>query len=228
MRYPYRHFGSHQQPKQTLSQQRIRGLTRLQALDRKAALIVIDMQLGFDDPRWGARNNPQAEACIAQLLELWRRTGASVVHVHHHSASPNGLFRPGTPGSEPKPALRPKKGEAVYHKRVNSAFIGTTLEADLNRQGIRTLVIVGLSTNHCVSTTARMAGNLGFITYVVSDATATFDRAGADGRLRPAEEVHNAALGDLQEEFAELIDTASVMAALNQEKPGSNWVSQRG
>lgn len=76
------------------------------------------------------------------------------------------------------------------------------------------MVIVGFSTNHCISTTVRMAGNLGFETYVVSDATATFDRAGADGRLRPAEEVHNAALGDLQEEFAEVIDTTSVIRAL--------------
>jgi nicotinamidase-related amidase len=187
----------------------------LKTLDRKAALIVIDVQLGFDDPAWGARNNPQAESCIARLLSLWRKAGASVVHVHHHSMSAKGFFHPGTPGSQPKPEAMPQSGEPVYRKHVNSAFIGTTLEADLKKQGIQTLVIVGLSTNHCISTTVRMAGNLGFDTYVVADATATFDRAGADGRLRPAHEVHNAALGDLQEEFAEVIDTASVIVALN-------------
>ena len=129
---------------------------------------------------------------------------------------PKGFFQPGTPGSQPKPEAVPRTGEPVYRKHVNSAFIGTTLEADLKNQSINTLVIVGLSTNHCISTTVRMAGNLGFDTYVVADATATFDRAGADGRLRPADEVHNAALGDLQEEFAEVIDTASVVAALNR------------
>ena len=121
---------------------------------------------------------------------------------------------PETRGSEPKPRALPRENEVVYFKNVNNAFIGTTLEKDLRKRRINTLVVVGLTTNHCVSTTVRMAGNLGFITYVVADATATFDRAGADGRIRPAEAVHNAALGDLHEEFAEVIDTLTAIATL--------------
>jgi nicotinamidase-related amidase len=186
----------------------------LKPLGRKCALIVIDMQNGFDDVTWGTRNNPSAEVCVAQLLKAWREAAAPVIHVHHHSSIPAGLFRPGSRGSEPKPPAVPQDGEAVYHKRVNSAFIGTTLERDLRSQGIESLVIVGLTTNHCISTTARMAGNLGFDTYVVADATATFERLGADGRLRRADEVHNAALGDLHGEFAEVVDTKTVIAAL--------------
>ncbi|MEP6885436.1 MAG: isochorismatase family protein [Gammaproteobacteria bacterium] len=170
--------------------------------------------MGFDDPAWGRRNNPQAETRIGELLQLWRQRNAAVVHVHHHSVAKTGRFRPGTRGCLPKREAMPLTGEPVYTKRVNSAFIGTTLETDLRCRGIETLVIVGLSTNHCVSTTVRMAGNLGFNTYVVADATATFDRAGADGRMRPADEVHNAALGDLHQEFAQVIDTGSVIAAL--------------
>jgi nicotinamidase-related amidase len=188
----------------------------LKTLDEKSALLVIDMQIGFDDANWGVRNNPHAEACISLLIETWREALAPVVHVHHHSAGATGFFRPGTRGSEPKLQAMPRAGEAVYHKRVNSAFIGTTLEADLRKRGIRTLVVVGLTTNHCVSTTVRMAGNLDFETYVVADATATFDRAGADGRLRSADEVHNAALGDLHGEFAEVVDSKAVIAALPQ------------
>jgi nicotinamidase-related amidase len=190
------------------------GARDMRVVDQKFALLVIDMQKGFDEAIWGARNNPEAEACVALLAQAWRQSAATVVHVHHQSTSSMGCFRPGTQGIEPKPQAIPRAGEVIYHKRVNSAFIGTSLETDLRKLGIENLVIVGLTTNHCVSTTARMAGNLGFETYVVADATATFDRAGADGRLRPAAEVHNAALGDLHGEFAEIIDTKTVIAAL--------------
>jgi nicotinamidase-related amidase len=219
MRCPHRHFGSPDNAGQTLSQDLTTQLSQLKTLDRRAALIVVDVQIGFNDPTWGTRNNQQAEACIALLLETWRKAAATVVHVHHRSADPSGSFQPGTRGSEPKPQAIPLYGELVYYKQVNSAFIGTTLEADLRKLGIQTLVIVGLTTNHCVSTTVRMAGNLGFNTFVVADATAAFDRAGADGRVRPATEVHNAALGDLHLEFAEVVDTSSVIAALTQEEP---------
>ena len=109
--------------------------------------------------------------------------------------------------------MQPHSGEPTYRKSVNSGFIGTTLEADLRERGIHTLVIVGLTTNHCVSTTARMAGNLGFTTYVVSDATAAFDRAGMDGSYRSAGEVHAAALSDLHGEFATVVDSDAVLSA---------------
>ena len=186
----------------------------MKKLSTNTALIVVDLQMGFDDPKWGARNNPQAEACVATLLEAWRGARAPVVHVHHRSASLDGSFRPGTSGSQPKPEAIPRDGELVVEKWVNSAFIGTSLEADLRSLKVETVVIVGLTTNHCVSTTVRMAGNLGFETYVVADASATFDRAGADGRLRPADEGHNAALGDLQGEFAVVVDTKTIVTAL--------------
>ena len=194
----------------------------MKPLEPGAALVIIDMQQGFDDPSWGVRNNPAAESRVASLLQHWRECSAPVLHVHHCSSSPRGCFRTGTAGIEPKPEAMPRHGEAVYRKSVNSAFIGTSLEADLRRRGIANLVVVGLTTNHCVSTTVRMAGNLGFNTCVVADATATFDRKGADGRMRMAAEVHNAALGDLQGEFAEVVDAA---AALQWAQHGSGMGS---
>jgi nicotinamidase-related amidase len=217
MRYRHRHFGPPHLDEQTLSQPQVGCGESLKEIDRGAALIVIDMQNGFDEARWGARNNPQAEACVALLMNTWRKAGATVVHVHHCSAGSTGSFRPGSRGIEPKPQAIPRADEVVYRKQVNSAFIGTTLEGDLRKQGINSVVIVGLTTNHCVSTSVRMAGNLGFETYVVSDATATFARAGADGRPRSAEDVHNAALGDLQGEFAEVVDTKRVIEWMTQE-----------
>ena len=180
----------------------------------RAALLVIDVQQGFSDPRWGPRNNPAAETNIARLLAAWRETGRPVVHVHHDSRSPDGSFLPGTLGNAPKAEAAPLEGEPVHHKHVNSGFIGTSLERDLRDAGIETLAIVGLTTQHCVSTTTRMAGNLGFQAYVVSDATATFDQTGIDGRKRSASDVHFAALSDLNGEFATVVDTETLLASV--------------
>ena len=179
-----------------------------------AALLLIDVQQGFEDPSWGPRNNPGAEGQIAVLLDAWRARGAPVLHVFHDSRTPGSTLAAGSAGNAPKPVARPEPGEPVYRKHVNSAFIGTSLEADLRQAAIDTLVIVGLTTNHCVSTTARMAGNLGFQTIVVSDATATFDRKTVDGTNRRAEDVHAAALSDLNEEFARILDTAAVLESV--------------
>ncbi len=183
-------------------------------LPNNTALLVIDVQMGFDDPAWGPRNNPGAEGNIATLIAAWRRVGAPVIHVHHDSPGPSGHLRPGTPGNAAKPEARPLLRERVYRKSVNSAFIGTRLEADLRAMGVATLAIAGLTTNHCISTTARMAGNLGFATFVAADATATFDRANLDGTIRGAEDVHQAALSDLQGEFAWIVDTSWLIDAL--------------
>jgi nicotinamidase-related amidase len=179
-----------------------------------STLLVIDVQQGFDAPSWGRRNNPQLEQRVADLLRVWRGTRRPVVHVRHMSTDPSSPLRPGQPGTTFKPETAPVAGEAVIEKSVNSAFIGTSLEIDLRRAGCRGLIIVGLTTNHCVSTTARTAGNLGFVTSVVSDATATFDRVGPDGIEYRAELIHAMALSDLHGEFATVVDTAAVVAAV--------------
>jgi nicotinamidase-related amidase len=177
----------------------------------RAALLLIDWQVGMDDPAWGPPNNPEAEANAARLLAAWRRAGQPIIHVQHLSLEPNSVFRPGQPGCAIKRTLAPAGDEPVIEKHVNSAFIGTDLEARLHRAGITTLVLTGMQTDHCVSTTARMAGNLGFTTYVVSDATATFDRVGPDGAVVQAEEVHRVNLASLHREFATVVSTSDVL-----------------
>lgn len=185
----------------------------METIPREAVLLVVDVQKGFDEPRWGRRNNPEMEGRIVELLAAWRATGRPVVHARHMSTDPSSPLRPGQPGNEFKPLAMPWLGETVVEKRVNSCFIGTALESDLRRRGFDTIVIAGLTTNHCVSTTARMAGNLGFRTWVVSDATATFDRLGPDGVTYPAEEIQAIALADLNGEFAGVVDTRAVLVA---------------
>lgn len=182
-------------------------------IPEKAALLVIDVQLAFDDPRPGPRNNPAMEENLRALLEAWRATKRPLIHVRHMSTEPNSLFRPGLPTNEFKPEVVPRAGERVIEKSVNSAFIGTPLERELREQGIDTLFLVGIQTNHCVSTTARMAGNLGFHTHVIGDACATRDRKGPDGKIWPAQTLHDVALADLHGEFATVVDTRQVLAA---------------
>ena len=174
-------------------------------MDRNTALIIIDVQQGFDDASWGPRNNPGAEAAIARLLGAWREAGRPIFHVQHLSRNPASPLAPGQNGVEIKDAVKPLPGETLITKQVNSAFIGTDLEDRLRRAGIKTLVLTGLCTDHCVSTTARMAANLGFTAIIPADAAATFDRTGYDGKKYAAEEIHRTALASLHGEFATVV-----------------------
>ena len=147
------------------------------------ALIVVDVQRAFDE--WEAagkrRNNPEAVARIADLLGAFRDRGAPIFHIRHQGTRPNSSFLPDATGYPVKDEAREIEGEPVIVKRVNSAFIGTDLEHRLRAADIKSLVICGATTNHCVETTTRMAGNLGFDACLVRDATWTFDRVGPDG-----------------------------------------------
>ena len=176
----------------------------------RPALILIDIQKGFDDlAYWGGeRNNPDAENNAALLLELWRFNQLPIFHIKHCSSNPQSLLNELNAGNEFKEMVKPISGEPIIKKNVNSAFIGTDLKQKLDEQKINTVVIVGLTTDHCVSTTTRMAGNLGFETFVVSDATATFNKTGIDGQKFSAALMHETALASLNVEFARVVTTA--------------------
>ena len=178
----------------------------------ETALMVIDVQVGFEDPSWGPRNNPHAESNIACVIAHWRERRMPIVHVQHCSLLPDSPLRPNHPGNAFKEEARPKPGEWCVQKTVNSAFIGTGLEGTLKEKGVSRLVIVGLTTDHCVSTTTRMAANLGFQTILLSDATATFDRVGPDGTQYRAEDIHRIHLASLNGEFCEVRTTAALLA----------------
>ena len=183
------------------------------------ALLIIDLQKAIDDPTWaaeGPRNNPDAEANVAELLSAWRRDHRPLFHIRHDSVSPTSTYRPGQPGNEFKPEAQPLAGETVIAKRTNSAFTGTDLEARLRAAGIATLVIGGVITNNSVEATVRMAGNLGFDTYLVEDACFTFARRDYHGRLRSADEVHAMSLANLNGQYCAVVKTAEIIAAHNK------------
>ncbi|OGT30275.1 MAG: isochorismatase [Gammaproteobacteria bacterium RIFCSPHIGHO2_12_FULL_35_23] len=176
-----------------------------------AVLLIIDVQKGFSDTVFGKRNNLNAEANIQQLIEVWRNNKRPVIFIQHASKLLESPFYPNKPGYVLQNEIKPRPDELLIVKNENSAFVNTDLEAHLKTRGLRDIVTVGLTTDHCVSTTVRMGQNLGFNMFVVADATATFDRIDYQGKLYPAQTMHEINLASLHKEFATIIDTAAIL-----------------
>ncbi len=182
----------------------------MNSIPKNAALLLIDVQVGFDQPYWGERNNRDAESVLQRVLQVWRETNRPIFHIQHLSTDPNSPLHPDSPGVKIRPEVAPLPGETVITKSVNSAFIGTNLELQLHEAGISTLIIGGLTTQHCVSTTTRMAGNLGFSVYLLSDGTAAFEWSG-NGQTFSAETIHQTELAILDREFASVVSAETVL-----------------
>jgi nicotinamidase-related amidase len=177
--------------------------------DKHAALIPIDVQQGFDYPGWPKRNNPAMEANGQALLAAWRATGFPLIHVRHDSIHADSTLHPDHPGNAFRPGFEPRPGEPVVGKSVNAALIGTDLDLRLRRLGVTTVVLFGISTDMCVSTTARVAANMGYRVVVVGDACACFELDGI-----AADDIHRAHLATLNHEFADVVDTGGLIATL--------------
>ncbi|MFD0998849.1 cysteine hydrolase family protein [Ohtaekwangia kribbensis] len=188
---------------------------------KQPALIVIDVQKGIDEAgHWGGnRNNPQAEENIVYLLRAWRDKNFPVMFVQHCSVSNVSPFRPGYAGNDFKDIVKPFVNDNVFKKSVTNAFIGTSLQQTLTDHRVSEVVITGFVTNNSVEATARMAGDLGFKTTVVTDATAAFDKQGIDGTIYPAYLVHALSLAHLKDEYASIATTAEVLQYISANQP---------
>lgn len=174
----------------------------------KPALILIDFQKAFENIEYwgGGRNNPNAENVAAQLLKIWRKNNLAIFHTQHCSSNPNSPLAEGKPGNEFMEIVKPIEGETIIKKNVNSGFIGTNLKEIIDNIGITNLVFAGLTTDHCVSTTVRMAGNYGYKTWLINDATATFDKISISGEKFSAQLIHDTAMASINDEFAEVVN----------------------
>jgi nicotinamidase-related amidase len=183
----------------------------------RTALVVVDVQRAFDDVDYwsptGRRDNPACEANVGALIAAWRSHDRPLVYVRHDSDEPDSPLRPGTPGNAFREVVTGEP-DLLVTKQVNSAFYGSPdLHGWLREQGIGSIAVCGETTNHCVETTARMAGNLGYDVLFVLDATHTFDREGPDGTVMRAEDLARATATSLHGEFATVVSTADVLGA---------------
>jgi nicotinamidase-related amidase len=166
---------------------------------KNTALVVVDVQEAFADSEyWGRRNNPDCEANIAALIAAWRGAERPIVYVRHEFEDHDWAFKDVVSG-EP---------DLLVSKQVNSAFYGSPdLDAWLRERSLAAIALCGITTDHCVETTARMGANLGYEVLFVLDATHTFDRTGPDGTVMSADELARATATQLHEEFATIVST---------------------
>ena len=185
-------------------------------IKKNPALLLVDIQKAFLEKDYPGliRNNENAEFICGKILKKWRTLDLPIIHVRHSSTNPESKLYKSRPGFEFNDYVTPLENEMVLTKEVNSAFIGTNLENILIKSHIDTLVIVGMTTNHCISTTVRMSGNLGFDTYLISDSTACYNTKGLNGEIIPCNTIYNSALASLQEEFATVIDSKELFDVL--------------
>jgi len=185
-------------------------------IKKNPALLLVDIQKAFLEKDYPGliRNNENAEFICGKILKKWRTLDLPIIHVRHSSTNPESKLHKSRPGFEFNDYVTPLENEMVLTKEVNSAFIGTNLENILIKSHIDTLVIVGMTTNHCISTTVRMSGNLGFDTYLISDSTACYNTKGLNGEIIPCNTIYNSALASLQEEFATVIDSKELFDIL--------------
>jgi nicotinamidase-related amidase len=185
-------------------------------IKKNPALLLVDIQKAFLEKDYPGliRNNENAEFICGKILKKWRSLDLPIIHVRHSSTNPESKLHKSRPGFEFNDYVTPLETEIVLTKEVNSAFIGTNLENILIKSHIDTLVIVGMTTNHCISTTVRMSGNLGFDTYLISDSTACYNTKGINGEIIDCNTIYNSALASLQEEFATVIDSKELFDVL--------------
>jgi nicotinamidase-related amidase len=187
------------------------------SLPHLTALMIIDLQLAIDDPRWtvhGPRNNPGAEQAATALLERWRRLGWPIIHVRHDSTEPDSTYRPGSAGHPFKADVAPLPGETIIAKSVNSAFIGTDLDRHLRDTDVPALVILGVITNNSLEATVRNAGNLGHKVFVPEDACFTYAKRDLRGKVWAAEDVHALSLANLHSEYATVTSSCEILAGV--------------
>ena len=176
------------------------------------ALIVVDVQKGFDDAGyWGDRNNPDCERNVGRLIDAWRDHGWPIVFVRHDSQSVGSPLDAGSPGNGFKDVITGTP-DLLISKSVHSAFHGSPdLGAWLDEHGIAGIAVCGIQTNMCCETTARLGSDLGYELLFVLDATHTFDLVGPNHQVYRAREIARYTAVTLAADFGRVVSTEDLV-----------------
>jgi len=181
----------------------------------QSALLVIDIQDSFKlGPRWERRNNPDFEKNVDRLLQSWRAAGLPVIFVLHTDPDPG--FERDSPLVKVMDFLSPREDEPVILKDTRNAFTSTDLQKRLDAQGVRRVVITGISTEQCCETTTRVAADLGYDVDFVTEATATFPIALPDGGELSTDEVVRRTEAVLRNRFARIAKVDELVGELKK------------
>jgi len=190
--------------------------------DKATALLLIDVQKGVDDTAYyggptGRVNNPEAKSNIRTILNAWRESGGKVAFTRHDSIEHGSPLKLSLESGQQLDGMDITDADIAVSKSANSGFVGTSLELELRRAGIQRLVVAGFFTNVCVETTVRMAGNMGFDTYLIHDACSTMNSIGLDGTDYEPELVHNMSVANLHGEFCTAIDLQAALSLIDRD-----------
>jgi len=177
-----------------------------------SAVLMIDAQIEYVRGRMKLPGVLPALQAGALLLERARAASRPVLHIQH-KGKPGGFFDPETENFDIAPEVAPIGGEAVINKGLPNAFSGTDLESQFRASGATSLIVAGFMTHMCVSTTVRVALDLGIPCTVVGNACATRDLPDSDGNAIDALTIHRAGLAALTDRFCSLVSTADDLPA---------------
>lgn len=192
------------------------GATVTNRLDAAhTALIVIDFQMEyFAGPVPGKLLVPDGPAAMAQAQRLIAFADSHrmpVFHIQHLGRAGSALFSPDGPHADIHPDIKPAAHHALVQKGSASSFVNTELHRQLQVRGVKTLIVCGLMTHNCISSTVRDARPLGYQTIVAGDACATRAIVAWDGGVLAHADLHRATLTGLSDGFAEVMETGRII-----------------
>lgn len=133
------------------------------------------------------RRIPIVYVCVgsdySDLRDMPARHRAWIRRIERESGVSDILWSQ-NPAYRVREEFAPSPDDTIVKKTAFGAFTSSSIDETLRSLGVGTLVVVGIATNCCVSTTVRDAADLGYGVVVVEECTADYDAVTHDVAIR--------------------------------------------